>query len=186
MDTSIGLNWHNLLDWSLVAVLLVLAWRLVRGSLVVYLLLGVLAFNLLFQLGVWLELPLFTALLEQFVGLGVLALLVVFQPEIRNFLLLIGRKAESARISQLRRWLDHENQDSGQDHGWVRSVAEACARLAESRTGALLLLSDWLIYNRLQPQVRPSMRYPTPNYCRRSLRRNPPCTMGPSCCPVAA
>ena len=140
MDTSIGLNWHNLLDWSLVALLLVLAWRLVRGSLVVYLLLGVLAFNLLFRLGVWLELPLFTALLEQFVGLGVLALLVVFQPEIRNFLLLIGRKAESARISQVRRWLDHENHDSAQDHGWVRSVAEACARLAESRTGALLVI----------------------------------------------
>jgi uncharacterized protein (TIGR00159 family) len=135
-----AMTWHNLLDWSLVALLLGLAWRLVRGSLVVYLLLGVLAFNLLFRLGVWLELPLFTSLLEQFVGLGVLALLVVFQPEIRNFLLLIGRKAESARVSQVRRWLNLDDQHPSTDQTWVRSVAEACARLSETKTGALVVI----------------------------------------------
>ncbi|MFM7701805.1 MAG: TIGR00159 family protein, partial [Bacteroidota bacterium] len=76
-----SLNWHNLLDWALVAILLVIAWRLIRGSLVVYLLVGVIAFILLYQLAQWLELPLFSALLEKFVGLGVLALIIVFQPE---------------------------------------------------------------------------------------------------------
>lgn len=136
-----ALNWHNLLDWLLVGLLMVLTWRLVKGSLVIYIVFGILAFNLLFQVGVWLELPLFTALLEQFVGLGVLALIIVFQPEIRKFLLMIGRNAEPAKLGKLGRLLHPLGFGQEEDAYWVRSVAEACAKLSESRTGALMVVA---------------------------------------------
>ncbi|MBM3912169.1 MAG: TIGR00159 family protein [Sphingomonadales bacterium] len=135
------LNWHNLMDWSLVAILLAIAWRLIRGSLVVYLLVGVIAFNLLFQLAQWLELPLFSAFLEQFVGLGVLALIIVFQPEIRKFLLMIGRNAEPSKLGKLGRLMDSEAYNEEEEQGWIRAVSEACARLSETRTGALIVIA---------------------------------------------
>ncbi len=135
------LNWHNLFDLSLVGILLALAWRMIRGSLVVYLLVGVLAFNLLFQLAQWLELPLFSALLEQFVGLGVLALIIVFQPEIRKFLLMIGRNAEPSKLGKLGRLMDGVVYNEQEEQGWIRAVSEACARLSENRTGALIVIA---------------------------------------------
>lgn len=136
-----SLNWHNLLDWALVAILLAIAWRLIRGSLVVYLLVGVIAFNLLFQLAQWLELPFFSALLEQFVGLGVLALIIVFQPEIRKFLLMIGRNAEPSKLGKLGRLMDSEAYNEEEEQGWIRAVSEACARLSETQTGALIVIA---------------------------------------------
>ncbi|MBM3935789.1 MAG: diadenylate cyclase [Sphingomonadales bacterium] len=135
------MNWHNLLDWTLVAILLALAWRLIRGSLVVYLLVGVVAFNLLFRLGKWLELPLFSTLLEQFVGLGVLALIIVFQPEIRKFLLMIGRNAEPSKLGKLGRLIDSDASGADDNQDWIRAVAETCAKLSETRTGALMVIA---------------------------------------------
>jgi len=134
-------NWHNLLDWSLVTLLFVMAWRLIRGSLVVYLLVGVMAFYFLFQWSQWLELPLFSALLEQFVGLGVLVLIIVFQPEIRKFLLMIGRNAEPSKLGKLGRLMDSDGFGHEENQGWIRSVSEACARLSESKNGALIVIA---------------------------------------------
>jgi uncharacterized protein (TIGR00159 family) len=135
------MNWHNLLDWTLVGILLALAWRLIRGSLVVYLLVGVIAFNLLYQLGQWLELPLFSAFLEQFVGLGVLALIIVFQPEIRKFLLMIGRNAEPSKLGKLGRLIDINAFVSDDNQSWIRTVSEACAKMSETQTGALIVIA---------------------------------------------
>lgn len=134
-------NWHTLLDWSLVILLFGMAWRLIRGSLVVYLLVGVIAFYFLFQWSKWLELPLFSALLEQFVGLGVLVLIIVFQPEIRKFLLMIGRNAEPSKLGKLGRLLDSDGHVHENDQDWIRSVSEACARLSETQTGALIVIA---------------------------------------------
>lgn len=134
-------NWHNLLDWSLVVLLFVAAWRLIRGSLVVYLLLGVIAFYFLFQLSQWMELPIFSALLEQFVGPGVLVLIIVFQPEIRKFLLMIGRNAEPSKLGKLGKLVDGEGLSLEDDLDWIRAVSEACARLSETQTGALIVIA---------------------------------------------
>ncbi|MFM7701348.1 MAG: diadenylate cyclase, partial [Bacteroidota bacterium] len=79
--------------------------------------------------------------LEQFVGLGVLALIIVFQPEIRKFLLMIGRNAEPSKLGKLGRLMDSEAYNEEQEQSWIRAVSEACARLSETQTGALIVIA---------------------------------------------
>jgi len=68
----------------------------------------------------------------------VLALIIVFQPEIRKFLLMIGRNAEPSKLGKL---MDSEAYNEEQEQGWIRAVSEACARLSETKTGALIVIA---------------------------------------------
>jgi uncharacterized protein (TIGR00159 family) len=76
-------------------------------------------------------------ILNQFLGVGILALIVVFQQEIRKFLLLIG----SANFRRRRRFLAQlrllRTREIKQD---VESVSKACLRFAEGKVGALIVL----------------------------------------------
>lgn len=83
---------------------------------------------------------LLSSILGQILGVGVIALIVIFQPEIRRFLLHIGsRYLSSSRNNFLTRVLlgrrDKEIQATSLDE-----IAQACRRMGETRTGALIVL----------------------------------------------
>ena len=82
---------------------------------------------------------LLATILGQFMGVGVLAMIILFQPEIRKFLLLIGRTTEINRDSifkTITNW-GAEHQDDFDVH----ELIEAIKTLKASRTGALIVFS---------------------------------------------
>ncbi|HNT50717.1 MAG TPA: TIGR00159 family protein, partial [Cyclobacteriaceae bacterium] len=92
-------TWVDLVDISLVAILLYQVYKLIRGSLAVNIFLGILALYLVYLIVRAAKMELLTTILGQFMGVGVLAMIILFQPEIRKFLLLIGRSTEINRDS---------------------------------------------------------------------------------------
>ncbi|PSR06377.1 MAG: TIGR00159 family protein [Bacteroidetes bacterium SW_10_40_5] len=83
----------DILDVFLVAFLIYLLYQLVKGTIAFNIFLGLL-FIYFFWMGVSaLKMKLLSTILGQFIGVGVLALLIVFQQEIRRFLLMIGRNS---------------------------------------------------------------------------------------------
>lgn len=91
---SIGfleLTWIDIADILLVSFLIYQVYRLMKGSVAVKIFLGILAVYLLFLVVKALKMELLTTILGQFIGLGVIAGLILFQQEIRKFLLLIGK-----------------------------------------------------------------------------------------------
>jgi uncharacterized protein (TIGR00159 family) len=81
-------------------------------------------------------------LLDTVLDVGVLALIVIFQPEIRKFLIQIGnRYMANAKGSDLINRLLGKEKKSTKDSESVNEIADACTRMAESKTGALIVIT---------------------------------------------
>ena len=87
-------SWVDLVDIGLVSVLLFQIYKLIRGSIAVNIFLGILALYLVYLIVRAAQMELLSTILGQFMGVGVLAMIILFQPEIRKFLLVIGRGTE--------------------------------------------------------------------------------------------
>src|ERR1051325_10109700 len=87
-------TWIDLVDIGLVSILLYQIYKLIRGSIAVNIFLGILALYLVYLIVRAAQMELLAKILGQFMGVGVLAMIILFQPEIRKFLLMIGRSTE--------------------------------------------------------------------------------------------
>jgi len=79
------------------------------------------------------------SILGQFIGLGLIALLIVFQQEVRRFLLILGTRYfrnTHYSLDKIFRFKDAE--PSGWDFDLLGNI---CFRLAEKKLGALLVLA---------------------------------------------
>ncbi len=133
------ISWVDLIDVTLVAVLLYQIYKLIRGSIAVNIFLGILALYLVYLIVRAAQMELLATILGQFMGVGVLAMIILFQPEIRKFLLLIGRGAEINRgdfLKSLANWRTSYHDDFD-----VHQLMEAIKTLKATRTGALIVFS---------------------------------------------
>ena len=90
-------GWVDIIDIILVSVLLYQVYKLMRGSVAVKIFLGFLSLYLIFLVVKAMEMELLTNILGQFMGVGFLAAIILFQQEIRKFLLLVGRTTASIK-----------------------------------------------------------------------------------------
>jgi diadenylate cyclase len=133
------ISWVDFVDVTLVAVLLYQIYKLIRGSIAVNIFLGILALYLVYLIVRAAQMELLATILGQFMGVGVLAMIILFQPEIRKFLLLIGRGAEINRgdfLKSLANWRNSYHDDFD-----VHQLIEAIKTLKATRTGALIVFS---------------------------------------------
>lgn len=129
----------DLVDILLVAILLYQMYLLIRGTGAINIFLGILSIYLIWWLVRIFEMELLTAILGQFISVGVLALIIVFQPEIRRFLLLLGTRSFLNRNPKgifRRLWQMEESAKLN-----VSAIVNACQRFAENKTGALMVLT---------------------------------------------
>jgi diadenylate cyclase len=113
------------LDVLLVAVLLYQGYRLVVNSRTLNLLRGLIAFGLLLYVSRLLGLSTINFILSQLATVGLFAIIVVFQPELRAVLERIGRPSQREDQPQVLA---------------LGEIARAAERLAERKIGALIAL----------------------------------------------
>ena len=138
---SIGfleIEWVDLLDIGLVAFLLYQIYYLVRDSLASRVFLGYLLIYLSYLVVRALGLELLTKILEYFMGVGAIALIVIFQQEIRRFLLYVGKSTAFANNRFLRRFLKPASASTKTDQ--LKPVVEAVRALSSEFTGGLIVL----------------------------------------------
>jgi diadenylate cyclase len=85
----------DLIDILLVAFLLYRLYELVKGTIAIRIFVGVISIYLLWLLVTALQMQLMSQIFRQFINVGVIALIIVFQQEIRRFLLAIGMAGKS-------------------------------------------------------------------------------------------
>lgn len=126
------------IDIILVAFLLYQLYRLIRGTVAINIFLGVAAIYLIWKLVEALQMELLTEILGNFMGVGVIALVIVFQQEIRKFLLLLG----STSFTRRRRFLRHLKllRDTGDDELELTEITQACQNMSRRHTGALIVI----------------------------------------------
>jgi len=125
-------------DIILVAFLMYQIYHLIKGTVAMNIFVAILAIYLLWMIVKALHMELLGTILGQFIGVGVIALIVVFQQEIRRFLLMIGTRYMTRRFSldNLFSWnvnAVHKVQ--------IKPVVNACSTLAKTHTGALIVIA---------------------------------------------
>ena len=135
----LDIGWLDLLDIGLVAVLIYQIYNLVRGSVASRVFMGYLLVYLAYLLVKALGLNLMTTILQYFISVGALALIIIFQHEIRRFLLLIGKSTNLRNSRWLRRWLLRDP-NSVDTHTSLKPVLETCKTLGAEFSGGLLVL----------------------------------------------
>ncbi|MDR1346765.1 MAG: diadenylate cyclase CdaA [Bacteroidales bacterium] len=127
----------DLIDIIVVAILLYQFYRLLRGTAAVRIFWGIAVIYLIWKIVTLLHLTMLSKIMSQFISVGVIALIVVFQPEIRSFLFFLGNTRFFRFMSgKLSRKVNQEEFESEID-----SVVRACKRMSASRTGALILMA---------------------------------------------
>lgn len=131
-------GWVDFVDIALVSVLLYQVYKLIRGSIAVNIFLGILALYLVYLIVRAAQMELLTTILGTFMNVGVLAMIILFQPEIRKFLLVIGRSAEFREniFKTIANWRHQYHDDFDIGH-----VIEAAKTLKATKTGALIVFS---------------------------------------------
>ena len=129
----------DIIDVILFAVLLFEVYNLVKGTAAIRIFIGIIAVYVIWKVVKALQMTLLTEILGQFISVGVIALIVVFQPEIRQFLLLIGK----TRIikSQQRKLLFWKIKISNPVNLHINTIVKACQKMAETHTGALIVIT---------------------------------------------
>lgn len=135
----LDVSWVDFIDIGLVAVLLYQVYKLIRGSIAVNIFLGILALYLVYLIVRAAQMELLTTILGQFMGVGVLATIILFQQEIRKFLLVIGRSTEFNRESFIKSFTNWRPQH--EDDFNIDEIVEAAKSLKATRTGALIVFS---------------------------------------------
>lgn len=139
----------DIIDILLVGLLLFYIFTLMKRSGTISLFYGVLSFILLWILASEIfDMRLTGMILDKFMSIGLIILVILFQDQIKRFLIDIGSRS---RWKSLRKWLLHGRQhDShGLNHDVVMAIVRACMSMSRSKTGALIVmqrkvpLSDW-------------------------------------------
>jgi len=130
-----------MIDIALVAALLYQVYKLLKGSVAIKIFLGFLSLYLIYLLVQAIRMELLTIILGQFMGVGVIAAIIIFAPEFRKFLLILGR---SSIFSNDNNWKDllffwRKKENSGFN---ISPIIDAAKVLAGSNTGALIVISS--------------------------------------------
>lgn len=128
----------DLIDIGLVSILLYQIYKLIKGSIAMNIFLGLLALYLIYLVVRAAQMELLGTILDQFMGVGVIAMIVLFQPEIRKFLLVVGRSAEfRENFMKTLSSFKHGHHDDFD----INQVMEAAKSMRASKTGALIVFT---------------------------------------------
>lgn len=133
-------TWTDFIDISLVSALLYQVYKLMKGSVAVKIFLGILALYLIYLIVSAAQMELLSLILGQFMGVGVLAAIILFQPEIRKFLLLVGRTTDFNKDSFVTNFFRWKRKEQERAYN-ITPVIEATRALSASKTGALIVFS---------------------------------------------
>ncbi len=131
----IQLGISDIIDILLVAYLIYIIYKLVKGTVAINIFIGLVAIYFIWKLVGMLQMKMLNEILGQFISVGVIALIIVFQQEIRSFLLMLGKLGTDS--SGHLRFLNkgHKGQKINID-----SIINAMVNMSENFTGALIVI----------------------------------------------
>jgi len=129
----------DIIDIILVAILLYYIYKLVRGTVAINIFIGIVIVWGFWKLTQLLDMKMISSMVGGFMSVGLIALIVVFQQEIRKFLLMIG----STNFANKRNFVKNFKflwQEGIVSQLEVEPLLSACDNMSKTRTGAILVL----------------------------------------------
>ncbi|MFY7826974.1 MAG: diadenylate cyclase CdaA [Flectobacillus sp.] len=134
----LNIDFIDIVDVLFVAFLLYQIYRLIQGSIANKIFFGFIIVYVVYLLATAFGMELLSAILGQFMNVGVLALLIIFQQEIRRFLLMLGRSTSFQENAILKRF--YTPKISKEKVSNLQAIVEATRTMAATHTGALIVI----------------------------------------------
>lgn len=129
----------DLLDIFFVAVLLFMLYKLLKGTAAINIFVGIVAVFILWKITDALKMQLLSDILGAFISVGIIALIIIFQPEIRQFLLALGTPSflgkYGKRFSFMSSWFETSFETD------TDPVVVACQHMSNIKQGALIVIT---------------------------------------------
>ncbi len=133
----------DVLDILVVGYLFYQIYRLLRGSIAFNIVLGVLLFFSAGWLMRFLEMDLSSLIISQIANIGVITLIIIFQPEIRRFLLYLGQTTLHGRFDFINKFITPmAGEISDIDNKDINEIVKAVFRMKARRWGALIIIGN--------------------------------------------
>ena len=134
---AFNFGFKDVIDILLVAVILYYTYRLLRKTGAANLFWGILAFIVVwFLVSFVFQLDLTGALFDRIISVGAIALIVIFQEEIRLFFYRVGSRFSSWKIFRAR-----TGEEDARSRQQILEITQACRHMASTKTGALIVLA---------------------------------------------
>ncbi len=131
----------DIIDILIVGYLIYLIYKLLRGSIAFNIFIGVTMLYVVWRLVELLNMDLLSLFLGQFVSVGVILLIIIFQPEVRRFLLLLGNTTLKQRFNFFERFLNKEGEEDKRQEAEIIDIQKAMLQMSKTRTGALIVIT---------------------------------------------
>ncbi|MDA3953450.1 MAG: diadenylate cyclase CdaA [Bacteroidales bacterium] len=135
----ITIRFLDILDILLVAFLLYQIYNLIRGTTAINIFIGIFTLYLLWLVVKALNMNLLSSILGQVIGVGVIALIIVFQQEVRRFLLIMSTRYITNRKFYLEKLFSFGDKKVVEVK--IDSLVSACSNMSAFKTGALIAVS---------------------------------------------
>lgn len=137
--TFIQIRIIDVIDILLVAFLMYQVYMLIRGTVAFNIFIAVISIWLLYVIVNMMKMKLLSSILGAIIGGGAIALIILFQQEIRRFLIYVGTKYFPNRNFSLASLLRRDV--TLMQRVKISSIHKACINLASSYTGALIVIA---------------------------------------------
>ncbi|MEM6964066.1 MAG: diadenylate cyclase CdaA [Bacteroidota bacterium] len=136
----------DILDVIIVLYLFYIIYQLLKGNIAFNIFIGVMAIFGIWKLTGLLNMKLTSMLFEQFASVGIIMLLIVFQPEIRRFLLMLGNTTLRQQYRFFDRWFSKDKSqqllDDNQRQKIIRNIKTSILNLSKEKNGALIVIAQ--------------------------------------------
>ncbi|SHG16129.1 diadenylate cyclase [Flagellimonas flava] len=129
----------DVIDIVLVAALLYYIYKLVKGTVAINIFIGIVIVWALWKLTELLQMKMISSMVGGFMNIGLIALIIVFQQEIRKFLLMIGSTNFATKRNFIRHFKFLKQEAMPTDTN-VEALIGACEKMGVTKTGAILVL----------------------------------------------
>ena len=126
-------NYIQIIDIILVTVIVVLLFLWLRGTMAPRIFAGLLFVYVVAKVVSIFHLTLLSGILGQIIQAGVILLVIIFQPEIRKFLFIIGNR-------KFFKWFTKSNKEEDIEED-IDAIVSACKRMSVAQTGSLIIIA---------------------------------------------
>jgi uncharacterized protein (TIGR00159 family) len=134
----IEFSFLDVLDILLVAILLFYIYKLLKGTVAINIVIGIAIIFVIWKITEALKMQMLSNILGTLLGGGVIALIIVFQQEIRKFLLMVGTTNFSNKKSFFNQ-LKFLKSEIGSEIN-TEVLVKACNSMSKTKTGALIVI----------------------------------------------
>jgi len=138
-ELFIHVRFLDIIDIFLVSIIFYEIYKLVKGTVAFSIFMGIFFIFVVWLVVKSLKMELLGSILGQLFGVGVIAIIIVFQQEVRRFLLMLGSRYRTNRRFSLENLFSNQFKFASQAS--LHAIVDACLQMSENRTGALIVLT---------------------------------------------